>query len=432
MTAPTSNAGATGSSGRGAGVAVVLAVVAIVVAVVLMTRTRQLTPFMVDSTAPEGYAAVAALWEEDGATVGTAASSSLLDRPGGEAVDGRVVVVPVPGFASGDELRELRRLAEAGATVVLGEPWPLDEREDGELDELLGSFDPSLIDPTGSYDARELADTPAVPVDPSRCDIDGLDEFGPIDSAFAFRFPVGAADRSCYSGGDALGSGELGIDGDSALVSVREVGEGRIVTLASPYLWVNARLQPVKEEGGLPLANAGSALVLTGAAPGVRIQVIDPTPSADAELDGDEGTWQLMPLPVQLALAQLVVAAAVFVWWRSVRLGRAVEEPLPVEIAGSELVVAVGDLLRRKGNPQRAAEALRRETRVELAGRLGATGASDDVLIATVASRTGRPPAEVHATLIGDGPIDSDTALVQLARSLESIRTEVLSVPAPA
>ena len=139
-----------------------------------------------------------------------------------------------------------------------------------------------------------------------------------------------------------------------------------------------------------------------------------------------------MPLPVRLALAQLVVVVLLFVWWRAVRLGRPVEEPLPVEIAGSELVVAVGDLLRRKGSPERAAAALRSDTRAVLAARLGATGASDEVLVATVAARSGRPVDDVHAALIGGAPIDSSASLVQLARTLDSIRTEVLSVPEPA
>ena len=102
-----------------------------------------------------------------------------------------------------------------------------------------------------------------------------------------------------------------------------------------------------------------------------------------------------------------------------------------MEIAGSELVVAVGDLLRRKGSPDRAAAALRRDTREVLAARLGATGASDEVLVRNVAARTGRPVAEVGAALVGTAPVDSTSSLVQLARTLDSIRTEVLSVPEP-
>ena len=252
-----------------------VAAAAVAVVVVLMTRTRQLTPFMVDSTAPEGYAAIAELWEDQGAEVRARPSSSLLESDADEPAE-RVVVVPVPGFASEDELAELHRLAEQGATVVLGEPWPLVGGDaGGELwDEVVGDL--PFEDIVGSYSARELADTPAVPREPGDCDIPGIAALGAIDVAFAWDFPARAGDQVCY--GDAAES--VVVPGEELVVlSARQVGSGRVVTLGSPYLWVNARLQPAKEDGGRPLANAATALVLTGAAPGVQIDVIDPLPS---------------------------------------------------------------------------------------------------------------------------------------------------------
>lgn len=412
MTAAT---GATGASGRGRGgwVGVIAAVVVVVVVVVLMTRTRQLAPFMTDSAAPGGYAALTELFEESGADVRGQRASALADA---DSTAPDVVVVPVPAYANDAELARLRELAEQGATVVLGEPWPLTGAQDdvGELpfeDELIGSGFFAESD-------RVLADTPAIAVAPGDCDVDGLDDLGPIDGAFAWPFEAPSGAASCYSSVDGV------------LVSVRGVGDGRIVSLGSPYLWANARLQPAKEAGGTPLANAAMALVVTGAAPGVRIVVVDALPSAGATVEGTEGPIELMPLPVKLALAQLLVVFVLFVWWRSTRLGRPVPEPLPVEIAGSELVVAVGDLLRRKGSPDRAAIALRADTRRVLAERLGAVGASDEVLVQVVAARTGRDPATV-ATALGSSPVPSSDALVQLARTLDQIRSEVLSVPTP-
>ena len=400
---------------------------AVVVVVVLMTRTRQLTPFMVDATDPAGYAAVAELWEQDGAEVRAVPASTLLDDV--DDPSALTVVVPVPGYASEEELLRLRTLAEQGATVVLGEPWPLggtdDDGELDEIDELLDTYGGAVGD-LAPYSARELADTPAEPRDPGRCDIPGLEALGPIDVAFAWDVPAVDGDQVCY--GD-ISAGDVAPGEEPAMISARKIGSGRVITLASPYLWVNSRLQPAKEQGGEPLANAATALVLTGAAPGVTIEVIDASPSADASIEGSDGPLELMPLPVRLALAQLVVVALVFLWWRSVRLGRPVEEPLPVEIAGSELVVAVGDLLRRKGSPERAAATLRADAREVLAARLGATGAHDEVLVATVAARTGRSADDVRAALFGGSPVDSSAALVTLARTLESIRTEVLSVP---
>lgn len=431
MTSPSgAPGGSTTGSGRGAWAGLLVAVIAVVLVVVLMTRTRQLTPFMVDSTAPEGYAAITALWEEQGASVGAVPSSSLLDD-GPADVSSRVVVVPVPGYASEDELSQLRTLAEDGATVVLGEPWPLGGAEDDPdpieaVEEFLEPYDLPAGGGVVSWGARELAETPAVPAGAGTCDIPGLDDLGPIDVAFAWSFQAARGDLVCFQD-DA----DISSEGNWSYYSVRPTGSGRIVTMGSPYLWVNARLQPAKEDGGRPLANAATALVLTGAAPGVRIDVVDPSPGSDPSFEGTDGPLELMPLPVQLALLQLVVVAGLFLWWRSVRLGRPVEEALPVEIAGSELVVAVGDLLRRKGSPDRAAAALRRDTREVLAARLGATGASDEVLVRNVAARTGRPVAEVGAALVGTAPVDSASSLVQLARTLDSIRTEVLSVPEP-
>ncbi len=425
MSAPSTQDGAGHGSGRGTVLGLVVAALAVVVIVVLMTRTRQLTPFRVGATDPEGYAAVAELWEQDGAKVGTVAASSLLEGDDAEA-SGRTVVVPVPGYASDDELDALRSLAERGATVVLGEPWPLGEPDDGsELDDVEDLVDDWSMGGPAGYGARDLADTPADPREPGRCDVPGLDALGPIDVAFANDFVAEPGDERCYGG--AFG----GADEELAIISARSIGSGRVITLASPYLWVNARLQPAKESGGEPLANAATSLVLTGAAPGVTIDVVDPVPSDGASIQGSEGALDLMPLPVQLALAQLAVVALLFLWWRSVRLGRPVEEPLPVEIAGSELVVAVGDLLRRKGSPERAAATLRADAREVLAARLGATGAREEVLVAAVAARSGRSVDEVRAALLGGTPVDSAAALVALARTLDSIRTEVLSVPAP-
>lgn len=426
-----SDTGSAAGGGRGSWAGIALALVAVVVVVVLMTRSRTLTPFMIDSTAPEGYRAVATLWEQEGARVDPIGAASLLDAgsdPSGDevAAGDRVVVVPTPGYASEDELRALRELAEAGGTVVLGEPWPLEGVDSDEWDQLEEYF----VDPAGTpflgYGARELADTPALPQEPGRCDIPALEGLGPIDVAFAWSFPAAEGDLVCY--GDPEDS--YGSASDiMAVFSVRQVGAGQVVTLASPYLWVNARLQPAKEQGGRPLANAATALALTGAAPGVRIEVVDPVPSPDASFDGTKSTVELLPTPVKLALAQLLVVLLLFLWWRSVRLGRVVPEPLPVEIAGSELVVAIGDLLRRKGNPERAAATLRGEARAVLAQRLGAVGASDQVLVVTVAARSARPEAEVAAALLGGAPVTSNAELVQLARTLDSIRTEVLGVP---
>ncbi|MFN7150812.1 MAG: hypothetical protein ACK4V6_15215, partial [Microthrixaceae bacterium] len=131
---------------------------------------------------------------------------------------------------------------------------------------------------------------------------------------------------------------------------------------------------------------------------------------------------------------QLAAAFGLYVWWRARRLGRPVAERRPVDIAGSELVVAVGDLLRRRGNADRAAAVVRADAVRVLAQRLGMGPSPDPAALARiVAQRCGRDPAEVGDALYG-GPSATVTdaeSLVRLVQTLDRIRQEVLDVPAP-
>ena len=99
--------------------------------------------------------------------------------------------------------------------------------------------------------------------------------------------------------------------------------------------------------------------------------------------------------------------------------------------AGSELVEAVGDLLRRRGNPARAAATVRADTRRLLAERLGLGPEPSPVaMVEIVSARTGRPPDQVGPALYGDPgrPTDDAASLVALVRTLDAIRQEVLDV----
>ena len=284
--------------------------------------------------------------------------------------------------------------------------------------------DPLVLDPDGALaqlGGRVLVETPAEPVPEGDCTISELEGLGPLDAAFARPIPVPGAARSCY--GD--GAGALVVRDDGGPATAVEGPQPVVTTVAGPLLFVNARLQPDKENGGQPLANAALAVALLAEAD--RVVFVDPVPSAGVAPDGTQDPLSLLPLPVRLALAQLAVAVLIYLWWRARRLGRPPVEELPVEVAGSELVVAIGDLLRRRGSAQRSAAALRTETRRVLAARLGAGGD----LARVVAVRTGRDPAEVAAALDGTGapPVTSDAQLVALARTLETIRQEALREP---
>lgn len=402
-------------SRRGGAVLAVVLGLAVVFGVFLSTRADPTPPFSATSTAPDGYGAIALLLEQQGVRVESILPSGLVERE--DALDdATAVVVPVPSTLDSAQTRLLERRLEAGALVVHGEP-PLN----GTSDELgpaeLGS---SVLDELPFLGGRALADTPAMPVQPGACDIAELADLGPIDAAFSLGMVDDPAQRSCYR--------------DTTGVYVRQAdrGRGTLVTLASPLLWANARLQPAKEEGGQPLANGATAVRLLEDAS--TVVFVDPVRAAGAPRTGSQDPVSLLPLPVKLALVQLAAAFGLYVWWRARRLGRPVAERRPVDIAGSELVVAVGDLLRRRGNAERAAAVVRTDAVRVLAQRLG-MGPSPDpaALVRIVAQRCGREPAEVGAALYG-GPTATVTdaeSLVRLVQTLDRIRQEVLDVPAP-
>ena len=235
---------------------------------------------------------------------------------------------------------------------------------------------------------------------------------------------AGAEARGCY--GDVRGTHVLEEDH----------GAGTLITLSSPYLWANARLQPDKEDGGEPLDNAAVALRLlgptgAGATEGTSVTFVDAVPTAGVSPDGTRNPIELLPTGVKLALVQLVAAFLLYAWWRSRRLGPVVVERMPVEIAGSELVVAVGDLMRRKGSAQRAADVLRSDARRDLARGLGVPpDAPPETVVRVVSTRSGRD-VDAVAAVLGDGPVPSAEALVRLASSLSDIRQEVLENHVP-
>jgi hypothetical protein len=125
------------------------------------------------------------------------------------------------------------------------------------------------------------------------------------------------------------------------------------------------------------------------------------------------------------ALWQLGIAFALLALWRARRLGRPVLERQPVQLEGSELVVAVGDLLQRAGGRGAAADRLRDDARRRVADRLGLPPSAPlDAIAGAVASRTGRPTADIAALLAGPPPA-TEAELAELARSLESLTLEV-------
>jgi len=402
---------------RGTTIGAVVLTLAAVVVVVLSLGATGPPPFDAESTSPSGYAAVATILRDRGALVDVRTATSVAQQGFGP---GDVIVVPAPELASFADLDAFTDAAANGATLVYGSPPP---QRESSID--VDSFDEFLapIPSTELVDEKLLARTPAVAVPPGECDIVDFAALGQIDGAFAIPFTPSAdqpEQRTCF--GDAVG----------VYTSARNVGAGIEITLAGPTMLSNARLWPDKENGGEPLANAALLVrpveVASSAGP-ARVTFVraESSPGSSIGSSGPSNPLRLLPSGIQVALLVTVVAFVFYAWGRSRRLGRVVRERAPVEIAGSELVEAVGDLLRRKGSPDRAAVVLRSEfrRRMGVAAGLG-IAPSDDVLLSWLTRHSSVDPAQLHATL--SGPIASSDALVALARRIDSITEEVTGV----
>jgi len=210
----------------------------------------------------------------------------------------------------------------------------------------------------------------------------------------------------CFPSPDDLSTGAYLVhEGDDR--SVRAVDTAAVL--------VNDR---VTEDG-----NAALALWTLGAHDRLVWLVPDPF---DTSLAGGEETpaMSLPPWTGVVALQLLVVLLAVALW-RGRRLGPLVVEDLPVVVRASETTRGRGRLYRRAGSRGHAGAGLRASAADRLATRLGLPRSADAAsLVDAVARATGRPPEQVAHLLYGPPPAD-DAALLELARHLDQIESEV-------
>jgi Domain of unknown function (DUF4350) len=238
------------------------------------------------------------------------------------------------------------------------------------------------------------------------CDLpplDGIDVAGVRPRNGGVLYEVEGDARSCI--GSAF----------EAYVVATQQGAGDVVAVGGSGMVLNDTL----DEG----ENAPVVAALMAPRPGVRVGVLEPIPPAGG---GERTLVDLIAPNVRAFLAQLLVAFAVFVLWRSRRLGAPVPEPQPVAVAGSELVAAVGSLLDRAGSPQHAGDLLRADLRRFLGDRLGIPPEATPAAVVAVAhERIGTDEARL-AWALGPGPVEDDDQLVALAHTIDSIREEVL------
>ncbi|MCU1432586.1 MAG: hypothetical protein JWP95_1691 [Actinotalea sp.] len=139
----------------------------------------------------------------------------------------------------------------------------------------------------------------------------------------------------------------------------------------------------------------------------------------------EAGTGSLLPSWTGPLAVQLLVTVLALALWRGRALGRIVSEPLPVTVRAAETTLGRGRLYRRSRSRGHAAAALRAGMARRAAARIGlprTAGATD--VIDALARATGRSSQQVADLLYGPPPTD-DAALLQLARQLDELESEV-------
>jgi Domain of unknown function (DUF4350) len=369
-------------------VAPVVAVGGVLLALVAIGAPGESSSEPLDPRSDErlGTSALVALADDLGADVDVVESLPDPDEPGETEV-----LLMFADLLDDGQRRRLDRWVRAGGTLVVTDPT--------------SQFTPS----EGGGFADDFADPGDLPADRVVCDIaplDGLEvaNVDPwLDVGLETFYDVPAGSDSCVG------------DGEEAYIVATPTGEGAVVAIGGPGMFVNRALGDGE--------NAPVVAALVAPQEGTRLDVLRPGPVVGS---GDDTLIDLISPNVWAALVQLTVAFVLYALWRSRRLGAPVAEPQPVAVAGSELVAAVGSLLDRSGSPQHAANLLRADLRRFLGDRLGVPAdAPPHVLAAVAAERAGADEARV-AWALGPSPVDDDAQLVALAQTIDAVRREVL------
>jgi Domain of unknown function (DUF4350) len=335
-------------------------------------------PYSPASTAPNGAKALALLLAQLGDNVNT---SGRLPPPG----NGTALVLY-------DQLNDATRAqvtgwVQRGGTLVVADPTsPLE----------------GAVVAQGLPDRPLTADGPLAPTCQAPW-VRGVSEVDPEGDPF---LEVPSRAYSCFP---VLGHGQ-----DSFAVAENE-GAGVVVALGGADLWSNRYLADTD--------NALLAADLLAPAKGYTVDWLL-TPRVGS---GNASIWSLVPGRVKALFAALAVASLAACFWRARRLGRPVVEVPIVPLPGSELVVATGHLLEKNGRFEESAALVRAEVLGQLGSRLGQAPGTEPATVAQVAAYYGGLPAdEVVAALCGPPP-SNEAELLELARSLQLIREEVLS-----
>jgi hypothetical protein len=279
-----------------------------------------------------------------------------------------VVVLDAPGL-SDDEADALGEFVRRGGHLVAG---------GAGADEWLGAVvdEPLLMTGDGVRTASPAGTPPAPEVDGVRTVRAGRrgswEEVGELH-------PILAGDESRV----------IALAGDS--------GSGRVIALADP--------SPL--QNGLLAADDNAALALGLVGPANRKVLFAEGPHGYGDSEG----LAALPRRWRLALAGLGLAAGIWLYGRSRRLGPPEDEARPMPPPRWAYVDAVAGTLARTRRPQEAAEPVRRQARELIARRAGLPPDAGPEDLYQAAVRLGVPPDEAAAALGSPGPTEEATVL---------------------
>jgi hypothetical protein len=281
-----------------------------------------------------------------------------------------VVVLDAPGLGEG-EAEALGEFVRRGGHLVAG---------GAGVDEWLGAVvdEPPLLGDGGVRTASPVGDQRAPEVDGVRT----------VRAGRSGSWEVAGQLRPILAGEDG-GGDVIALAGGS--------GSGRVVALADP--------SPV--QNGFLAADDNAALALGLVGPPTRLVLF----AEGAHGYGDSEGLSALPRRWRLALAGLGLAAGIWLYARSRRLGPPEEEARALPPPRWAYVDAVAGTLARTRRPGEAAEPVRRQARELIARRAGLPpdAGPDDLYQAAI--RLGLPPDEAAAALGTPGPTEEASVL---------------------
>ncbi|WP_265521842.1 DUF4350 domain-containing protein [Oerskovia flava] len=364
---------------------VLLSIVVVAVLAALSRPPVSSIPLAPDNPSPQGAQALARVLEDQGVRVDHVQRVSAAVSKAGPGttllVTSDVELLP----------EQVDVLVATGADLVLVAPdqYTLDSATGGAADVAYSWGGGDAVRPAGCTDVDAVA-------------AEGIRSSG---SGFVADSPDAMV---CFPHPDEPGSG--------AYLVVQD-GDRRVVALDDSRTLAN---QTIGQDGhaALALRALGHHEDLVWLVPDYR----DFSTGADGV---GTGIAALLPPWVGVVGLQLLVVTIAVALWRGRRLGPLVTEDLPVVVRASETTRGRGRLYRRARSRGHAAAGLRAACADRVAGRLGIPrSAAAPALVDAVVRATGRPADQVAHLLYGPPPAD-DAALLELARHLDQMESEV-------